>query len=111
MMKGNKWRAFVLDLSFILWYLLSGLTLGLLGLFFVHPYYEATNAELYQALKDAPLDDDYEDEDGGEAEYGDIPQDIPQDLPEELPEQLPQEQPAEAAQALPGDLPEQPPEA
>ena len=51
MMKGNKWRAFVLDLSFILWYILSAITLGLVGLFFVHPYYEATNGELYQALK------------------------------------------------------------
>ena len=51
MMKGNKWRTFVLDLSFILWWLLSFLTLGLVGLFFVHPYYQATNGALYQALK------------------------------------------------------------
>ena len=99
MMKGNKWRAFVLDLSFILWYILSGLTLGLLGLFFVHPYYEATNAELYQALKDAPLYDDYDegryDDDG---RYDEAPQDIPQDLPEQLPQDQPQD--------LPGELPE-----
>ena len=108
MMKGNKWRAFVLDLSFILWYILSALTLGLLGLFFVHPYYEATNAELYQALKDAPLDDDYDDDryddDGGYDE-------VPRDLPEALPEQQSQELPADVPRELPGDLPEQPPEA
>lgn len=105
MMKGNKWRAFVLDLSFILWYLLSGLTLGLLGLFFVHPYYEATNAELYQALKkaEAPMDDGYDsgryDDDG---RYDDIPQDLPEELPGQLPQDLPQD--------LPGDLPEEIPE-
>ena len=108
MMKGNKWRAFVLDLSFILWYILSALTLGLLGLFFVHPYYEATNAELYQALKDAPVDDGYDDDRYDEEDGYD---EAPQDLPQELPEQLPQEQPADVPQELPGDLPEQPPEA
>ena len=104
MMKGNKWRAFVLDLSFILWYILSGLTFGLLGLFFVHPYYEATNAELYQALKNAPVDGGYDDDRYDEAgRYDEAPQDIPHDLPEELPAYVPQ--------TLPGDQPGQPPEA
>ena len=51
MMAGNKWKAFVLDLSFIGWELLSCLTLGVLGLFYVKPYRYCTNAELYQALK------------------------------------------------------------
>ena len=51
MMKGHKWNAFVLDLSFIGWYLLSCLTLGLLAFFYVSPYHYATNAELYGALK------------------------------------------------------------
>ena len=51
MMAGQKWRAFVLDLSFIGWGLLSALTLGLLGLFYVHPYRYCTNAELYRELK------------------------------------------------------------
>ena len=51
MMNGNKWRTFVLDLSFILWGLLSLITLGIVGIFYVNPYYQATNAELYQALK------------------------------------------------------------
>lgn len=51
MMYGNKWAAFVLDLSFIGWGLLSILTLGLLQIFFVVPYKCATNAELYEVLR------------------------------------------------------------
>ena len=51
LMTGNKWRAFVLDLSFIGWKLLSILTLGLLTIFYVNPYKFSTNAALYEALK------------------------------------------------------------
>ena len=51
MMNGHKWNTFVLDLSFIGWELLSVLTAGLLGLFYVKPYEAATGAELYQVLK------------------------------------------------------------
>ena len=51
MMTGYKMDAFVLDLSFIGWTLLSACTLGLLGIFYVNPYIYATNAELYLALK------------------------------------------------------------
>lgn len=60
MMEGEKWNAFVLDLSFILWHILSGLTLGLVGVFFVNPYVYQTNANLYIALKQkvAPVKDD-----------------------------------------------------
>ena len=50
MMKGNKWKAFVLDLSFLGWDLLSILTLGILGIFYVNPYEKMTNAALYEAL-------------------------------------------------------------
>lgn len=52
MMDGNKWKSFVLDLSFIGWYLLCGLTLGILAIFYVGPYVNFTNAELYKALKE-----------------------------------------------------------
>lgn len=38
-MNGRKSELFVLDLSFIGWELLSGVTFGLLGIFFVAPYY------------------------------------------------------------------------
>lgn len=51
MMLGNKWKAFVLDLSFIGWHILSGLTCGVLGVFYVGPYVFQTEAELYFALK------------------------------------------------------------
>ncbi len=51
MMKGNKWKAFVLDLSFIGWEILSLLTAGLLDTFYVRPYRLMTNAALYEALK------------------------------------------------------------
>lgn len=51
MMAGEKWNAFVLDLSFIGWDFLSGITWGLVGIFWTNPYRYATNAELYLALK------------------------------------------------------------
>ena len=51
MMNGQKWNAFVLDLSFIGWHLLSACTCGILGLFYVMPYALLTNTELYYALK------------------------------------------------------------
>lgn len=47
MMDGQKWDTFVLDLSFIGWELLSGLTCGILSVFYVSPYRRATYAELY----------------------------------------------------------------
>ena len=51
MMDGQKWNAFMLDLSFIGWILLSCVTLGLAGVFYVNPYMAATSAELYRTLK------------------------------------------------------------
>lgn len=50
MMKGHKWNAFVLVLSFLGWEFLSVLTLGFLDIFYVRPYIEATFAELYLKL-------------------------------------------------------------
>lgn len=51
MMKGNKWRAFILDLSFILWGFLSLITMGIVGVFWAAPYKQLTDAALYNALK------------------------------------------------------------
>ena len=51
MMDGHKWKTFVLDLSFLGWNILSALTFGLLGVFYVNPYRQCTNAELYRELK------------------------------------------------------------
>ena len=52
MMDGQKWDAFVLDLSFIGWHILSFFTANVLGIFWVHPYQYMTNAQLYVALRD-----------------------------------------------------------
>lgn len=51
MMDGEKWDAFVLDLSFILWLLLSACTFNLVGVFWVNPYIAYTDAELYKVLR------------------------------------------------------------
>lgn len=51
MMKGHKWELFVLDLSFIGWLILSILTLGIVGIFYVNPYYNSSHAAFYEALK------------------------------------------------------------
>ena len=50
MMNGHKADAFVLDLSFLGWLLLSALTAGILHIFYVGPYIAATDAELYKAI-------------------------------------------------------------
>ena len=46
MTDGYKAELFVLDLSFLGWHLLSGLTLGLLGILYVNPYYHAKQSGL-----------------------------------------------------------------
>ena len=51
LMKGNKWKSFVLDLSFIGWDILSLCTCGILGIFFVNPYKASTDAALYESIK------------------------------------------------------------
>ncbi len=52
MMDGEKMNAFLLDLSFLGWFILTGLTCGILAIFWTEPYYEQTCCELYYALKD-----------------------------------------------------------
>lgn len=51
MMQGHKMEAFILELSFLGWRLVSTMTCGILGVFYVEPYVEATYAEFYTALK------------------------------------------------------------
>ena len=55
MMKGHKWELFVLQLSFIGWGILSLLTLGILGVFYVDPYRHATLAAYYENLKEESI--------------------------------------------------------
>ncbi len=51
MMEGEKWHAFVLGLSFLGWEILAGFVPFGLGGWFLGPYYQATFAELYAALR------------------------------------------------------------
>jgi uncharacterized membrane protein len=55
MTMGHKFDMFVLDLSFIGWYLLGSLALGV-GVLFVMPYENATNTELYLVLRKDALE-------------------------------------------------------
>jgi uncharacterized membrane protein len=50
MMNGHKFHAFLLDLSFLGWYILGLFTCGILYIFFVFPWKASANAELYIAL-------------------------------------------------------------
>lgn len=47
---NRKWDLFILDLSFIGWYFLGALLLGV-GVFFVTPYHENTHFQAYNHLK------------------------------------------------------------
>ena len=61
MMDGEKWNTFVLQLSFIGWYLLCSVTFGI-GFIFLEPYVQATFAELYAALRAKALANGYTNE-------------------------------------------------
>lgn len=50
MMHGQKWSAFVLDVSFVGWNILGLMTCGILFIFWVYPYIWLTNAALYHVL-------------------------------------------------------------
>lgn len=49
MMQGHKWRLFLLDLSFIGWFILCLLSLGI-GFFWLIPYIETSHAKFYEEL-------------------------------------------------------------
>lgn len=57
MMKHNKWRTFILDLTFILWNILSLATFGFLNILYVNPYKAATSVELYVILKNKNIEE------------------------------------------------------
>ncbi len=50
MMHGEKWNYFVLELSFIGWWILALCAFGI-GPLFLRPYVEATQAEFYAAMR------------------------------------------------------------
>ena len=49
LMRGHKWQLFVLDLSFLGWYIVGLLCLGI-GTLWVDPYHELAKAEFYRSL-------------------------------------------------------------
>lgn len=51
MMKSHKWDLFVLDLSFLGWYIVGALLLGI-GTLWVIPYHNAAYANFYLTIKD-----------------------------------------------------------
>ncbi len=53
MMDGHKMEAFVLGLSFILWFFLVGITFGIAAIY-VGPYVNATMVNFYNKIKPAP---------------------------------------------------------
>lgn len=50
MMDGHKWELFVLDLSFLGWYIVGMLCCGI-GTLWVIPYHEAARANFYEQLR------------------------------------------------------------
>lgn len=55
MTQGHKGEIFVMYLSFIGWFLLSGITFGIVGIFYTNPYFYVSVAGLYEELKDNAL--------------------------------------------------------
>lgn len=51
MMRGNKWRFFLLKCSFLLWGIVGIFTLGITNIFFANSYKSATETELYMYLR------------------------------------------------------------
>ena len=73
-MQGQKWKAFILDVSFLGWYLLAVITFGILAILYVTPYKNLTQAALYRRLRgtDEPEQNIYYEgmpiQDGGNAD-------------------------------------------
>ncbi len=56
LMKGNKIRLVILDLSFTPWFILNLFTLGLSGYLYVTPYYEATYIEFFSNIREEAIE-------------------------------------------------------
>ena len=51
MMKGHKMELFMVQVSFIGWFILSMMTFGILFVAYVGPYYNATMAAFYDRVR------------------------------------------------------------
>ena len=56
LMNGHKMEAFIMDLSFIGWYLLGTITLNLVNIFWTQPYHQSAQAVFYLRLKEGAAD-------------------------------------------------------
>lgn len=52
---GHKGEIFMMSLSFFGWFILSGITMGIVGVFYAMPYYSISLAGLYEELKDQAI--------------------------------------------------------
>ena len=59
MMDGEKMEAFIMDLSFLGWDILTVITCGMVGIFYASPYKQATFAELYAFNKAKAYEEGY----------------------------------------------------
>ncbi|MDR2610250.1 MAG: DUF975 family protein [Clostridiales Family XIII bacterium] len=55
LMKGQKFRLFLFDMSFIPWWLLSVITFGIMKYVWLDPFYYASRAEVYAQLRGEAL--------------------------------------------------------
>ena len=69
MMNGHKLEFFKLGLSFLGWSILGALSFGILNIFFVDPYVEATTAEFYVSLRGQAKEAGIENADALKDEY------------------------------------------
>ena len=58
MMEGNKWRTFLLDMTFLGWTILGIVTFGIVNVLWTLPYYENTMAALFLELNGGQGNDD-----------------------------------------------------
>ncbi|WKY47610.1 DUF975 family protein [Eubacteriaceae bacterium ES3] len=63
MMDGHKWECFILDVSFWGWGILSLLSFGLIGIFYLNPYKLATMSEFYVGVRELAKENKLEDVD------------------------------------------------
>lgn len=52
MMQGNKWKMFILDISYFGYFILDYLLFGIIGILFLNPYMKTAETEIYVKLKD-----------------------------------------------------------
>ena len=56
LMQGNKYRTFLIEFSFLPWFILSYFTFNLSGVFFSDAYIECVKAELYMRIREMKMD-------------------------------------------------------